>query len=373
MAKKHDVKVIGIALVAQLCLFTTAFAQEFHLDVKQADARAMAGGSIALDVIVTYLGRKPLTWLSITPDELRRSILKFGVPRGWKDRFGEQPPRGIEVGGLNRVPYPTINQGDKVYHRIYLQDYFSEVVPGTHTLTVTYTRGGGSGTTEIILHLVPFDEQRFTMFVDSVLKKVQDKKLPQDDRRRVLDEVYYLLHPNLSKVYFAMLKDKSHFWDKSGVYRAFARNAAQFEECKKELLSYLSAEADDEYCVAVLNELRRIGGENELPEEYVDVMLDSKSERVRHATEKFISFVEEIKKRREHLRALQKIPEREQNKTMPTQPHGTEEDEPVAVEKAEPPQAEVEQKGGWLFVPGLIAAGVVIAGVVLFLLLRRRR
>jgi hypothetical protein len=338
------VGILGIVIIGALFLPTAMFAQEFELEVKQVQPDSMVGGSIPIEVTVTYIGKKPIEWAkfggySLTSSHVLRSFEFENIPAGWEDRWKNKlldMTHNIEgMGPVTR----TLCTGDKMHARLYLQDYFRKMTTGRHPLTIVYRPTGMKK--QFYVELTPFDEGRFIEFVDSILEKIENKGLSYDERLNAFNEVYYLSHPSLSGIYLAILKDKSDFWSMYTVYRAFARNALEHEDCLEELVRYLPTVEDGNYANAVFEEWER--AKATLPNELLSTLRNSENNKVReYAT----AYAEHMKKY-----PSPKWPSREPRHAEPNK---------------------VKEATNWIL-PALIIIGVVIAGVVLFFLLRRRQ
>ena len=283
-------RIPGVTVVAVLLLSlpTLGVAQEFSLEARQVESESIVGGAIPIEVTVTYVGKEPVKWenFDLRSNSLSRSFMlgAFGKVEGWQDRWENKM---IDDSLSRAMPGSRmLNPGNSMRARLYLQDYFSQMTPGKHELVIFYRTKNTRISRSFTVNLVPFSQEVFTRFVEAVLKKIENKTLPQEERQDALRETLYLLHPNLSKVYLAVLKDKSDFWDKPSAYRAFARNAMKFEECLKELVKFLSTVEDGKDSAVAFEELR--DGKVTLTKEQVDTLLSSKSANVRKFTTNFL-------------------------------------------------------------------------------------
>jgi len=211
-------RIPGVTVVAVLLLSlpTLGVAQEFSLEARQVESESIVGGAIPIEVTVTYVGKEPVKWenFDLRSNSLSRSFMlgAFGKVEGWQDRWENKM---IDDSLSRAMPGSRmLNPGNSMRARLYLQDYFSQMTPGKHELVIFYRTKNTRISRSFTVNLVPFSQEVFTRFVEAVLKKIENKTLPQEERQDALRETLYLLHPNLSKVYLAVLKDKSDFWDK---------------------------------------------------------------------------------------------------------------------------------------------------------------
>jgi hypothetical protein len=345
---------------------SAAFAQDFRLDIEQADPESMAGGSVPLDITLTYLGEVPVQWrdFELRSDHVRRSF-EFSVPEGWKDKWeGKLFDWGTSFSGPGPAP---LNKGNKKRTRIYLQDYFSKITPGRHTLVILHRETETKR--EFTLQLYPFDENKFSKFIQSSLKKIQSKEYPMDERADAVQSVLHLSDPKLSQVYQAALKDASlaSFFI-TPVYEAYARNAVQYESCRRDLIQYLSTLVDSRGALVVFFIWEREG--LRLSEDEIQALLRSKNSDIRKQAEVYVAHQSKEKNATAGPNSAQPKPrpeEIEPGTPKPKPPPG--EIEPITPKAA---REATDDHAHWLL-PCSITAGIVLAGVVIFIVLLRRR
>ncbi len=375
-------KALYLPIILPFWFISAVYASDFEMKAVPVEGRTIAGGPVVIDVSIRYTGRKPIV-ITEAPGtggtgsltDMRQGFSAIQAPGGWKKR-----KVSTGQGGTFQFPKRRLQPGDVIRKKVFLHYCFSEIPAGKATVELSYPVAGRNGvggkllaklSTKVELDVVEGSPAELHSLFSQTMKVVRDTgETPKGKaheewlqscvrRLNACRQLIWVKHESVLPFLFKILQiqsaqvDACHSEARSSIYSL----STSSESALDGLVDYLLQSGKESDARFFFWKWKR--DKVDIGRERILKLLQSEKPWIKDAARETFA---------ENTSQLQSP----NDKPIPEQPTKPSQPEPKVREALTGKPSEAQPDSGNWLLPGMIGAVIVLAGVVIFLILRRR-